>query len=190
MQAFVAVILGALLATVGGFAATQLGIWLDRSRRARSAALLCGEILAAVGTLLRLAEDAARQDTFLDQVPIRLLRAARRELDVYYRNREQLFSLRDADLRARLHSFIVRLSIPLDRLADDHARYAELCSIDPKPIQQAEALRTEMDSTFNYLIQSRHVIPELLALLQPLARTRFDAFSRIDRDGNPIDRAS
>jgi hypothetical protein len=189
MQTFVAVILGALLATIGGFAATQVGIWIDRSRRARSAALLCGEILAAVGTLLRLAEDASRQGTFLDPVPSRLLSAARREIDVYDRNRELLFSLENADLRARLHSFIVRLSIPLDRLADEHARYLELCSIVPKPAQQAEALRTEMDGIFDYLMQSRNLIPDLLALLQPLAGTRFDSYSRIDINGNPIDKS-
>jgi hypothetical protein len=188
MQTFLAVILGALLASLGGFAATQVGIWIDRSRRAQSAALLCGEILAAVGTLLRLAEDAAVRDTFLDPIPVRLLRAARREIDLYDRNRELLFSLENADLRARLHGFIIRLSIPLDRLADNHARYLELCSIGPNALLQAEGLRTEMEAIFRYLVQSRNLIPALLELLQPLARTRFDSYSHIDRDGNTIDK--
>jgi hypothetical protein len=182
-QTLMAVIVGAVLAALGGFMATQVGIWIDRSRRARNAALLSGEILAGVETLLRLAEEAALRGTFLDPLPSRLLSFARREIDVYDRNRELLFSLRNADLRARLHSFVIRLSIPLDRLADDRARYIELCSIGPAPSRQAEELRTEMDSVFRYLTKSRDLIPELLASLRPLARDRFDSYSRIDGDG-------
>jgi hypothetical protein len=85
MQTFAAVILGAVLAALGGFSATQLGIKLDRLRRGRDAALLGGEILAAVDTLLRLAEEAALQDTLFHPMPSRLLSAARREIDVYHR---------------------------------------------------------------------------------------------------------
>jgi len=190
MQTFLAVILGAVLAAVGGFAATQVGIWVDRSRRAKDAALLSGEILAGVGTLLRLAEEAALRGTFLDPLPCRLLSAARREIDVYDRNRELLFSLANANLRARLRGFIIRLSIPLDRLADGHARYVELCSIGLTPPAQAEELRNDMELIFGYLTKSRNLIPGLLASLQPLARTRFDSYSRIDKDGMLTEKSS
>ena len=91
MQALLAVILGAVVATLGGFAATQIGISIERTRRARGAALLCGEILATIGALLRLAEESVVEGTFLDPLPSRFLRAARREVDVYDRNRELLF---------------------------------------------------------------------------------------------------
>ena len=142
MQTFAAVILGAVLASLGGFSATQLGIWIDRARRGRDAALLGGEILAAVGTLLRLAEETAR------------------------------------------------LSIPLDRLADDFARYKELCRTGQPQGGQAEDLRNEMEAGFNYLTKSRHLIPGLLALLQPLAHNKFDSYSRIDQDGIPVAKSS
>jgi hypothetical protein len=189
MQTFVAVILGAFLAALGGFAATQLNIRIDRSRRAKDAALLSGEILAGVATLLRLAEEASLQGSFLDPLSSRLLSFARREIDVYDRNRELLFSLADSALRARLHSFIVRLSIPLDRLADDLPRYKELCSTNPTSSQLAAELQKEMQATFNYLMESRKMIPELLALLQPLARNKFDTYSRIDSDGILVDKS-
>jgi hypothetical protein len=182
-QTLLAVSLGAALAAIGGFAATQAGIRMDRSRRARDAALLSGEILAGVGTLLRMAEEAALRGTFLDPLPFRFLNFARREIDVYDRNRELLLNLRNADLRARLHSFVIRLSIPLDRLADDRGRYLELCSTGSVPSRQAEELRREMDATFLYLTKSRELIPDLLALLRPLAQNRFDSYSRIDSDG-------
>src|SRR5580658_7604524 len=156
MQTLLSVILGAVLAAFGGFVATRLGIRIDRSRRARDAALLGGEILAAVETLLRLAEETASQGTFLDPLPSRFLRVARREIDVYDRNRELLFSLENPDLRARLHSFVIRLSIPLDRLADDRVKYDELRTIVPVPSRQAEELREVMAATFAYLTGSRN----------------------------------
>jgi hypothetical protein len=39
MQTLLALILGAVLAAVGGFADTLVGIWIDRSRRAKDAAM-------------------------------------------------------------------------------------------------------------------------------------------------------
>jgi hypothetical protein len=160
----------------------------DRSRRAKDAAHLSGEVLAGVATLLRLAEEASLQGSFLDPLSSRFLSFARREIDVYDRNRELLFSLTDSVLRARLHSFVVRLSIPLDRLADDLARYKELYSTHPFSPSAAE-LQKEIQATFSYLMESRKMIPELLALLQPLARNKFDTYSRIDSDGILTDKS-
>ena len=185
LQTFLSVILGAILATVGGFMATQMDVRIDRSRSEREAALLSGEILAAVGTLLRHAESAALAGTFLDAMPSRFLSFARREIDLYYRNRELIFRLADPALRARLHGFVIRLSIPLDRLAEERARYIELSAAGPVTAQQAEDIRKEMEITFHYLTESRNLIPELLSLLQPLARTKFDGYSNIDSEGLP-----
>jgi hypothetical protein len=189
VHTILSIVLGAMLASLGGFAAAQMNVWVDRARRAREAALLSGEVLAAVATLLRLAEEAAREGSVLDPIPFRFLRVARKEIGIYDRNRELLFSLADPALRARLHSLIVRLSIPLERLADDHARYAELRAIGPAQSQQADAVRAEMDSAFSYLMDSRKVIPELLAVLRPLAHSKFDNYSRIGRDGALIEKS-
>ena len=185
VQTFLAVVLGAVLATVGGFAATQAAIWVDRARRARSAALLCGELLAAIGTLLGLAEAEAVEGSVLDPVPSRLLQAARREIDVYDRNREMLFSLADADLRARIHGLVVRLSIPLDRLADGQVRHRQLAAATPHCSEQADALRREIDGAFGYLMTSRLLIPDLLQILAPLAGNRLDSYGRLGADGVP-----
>ena len=49
---------------------------------------------------------------------MRMLRSARSELDIYDRNRETLFDLRDADLRARIQTLLIRLSMPLDSVIE------------------------------------------------------------------------
>src|SRR5437868_3978590 len=110
------VVVGAVLATVGGFLAMQIQAAIDGRRRQRNAALLCGEVLAAIERILTAAQPPQGDSGYLGPVTLRLLRAARREIDVYERNREHIFDLPDGDLRARVHSFVVRLSIPLDRL--------------------------------------------------------------------------
>ncbi len=52
-----AVFLGAILATVGGFAATQIEWFFERRRRERNAALFFGEVLSTLTVLLRIAND-------------------------------------------------------------------------------------------------------------------------------------
>jgi len=53
-----AVIIGAVLATLGGFAATQIEGHLRRRERERSAALLFGEVLSVIELLTNLADQA------------------------------------------------------------------------------------------------------------------------------------
>src|SRR4029078_3785178 len=50
-----AVFIGAILATIGGFAATQLEWYFERKRRERNAALFFGEVLSTLAMLMRLA---------------------------------------------------------------------------------------------------------------------------------------
>ncbi len=185
LLAFLSVVLGAVLATLGGFVATQVGVSMERRRRGRGAALLCGEVLAAIGVLLRNAEETALQGSLLDPLPSRFLRAARRELDVYDRNRELLFSIDNATLRARLHSFMVRLSIPLDRLIDDQARYLDLRAAAGTAPDRLSEIKAVMETSFQFLRESRQLIPGLLSLLRPLARNSFDTYAGIGLRGVP-----
>ena len=43
-----------------------------------------------------------------------MLRSARKEIEIYDRNREQLFDLRHADLRSRVQTLVIRLTMPLE----------------------------------------------------------------------------
>ncbi|MDB5445562.1 MAG: hypothetical protein JWQ97_879 [Phenylobacterium sp.] len=173
------VALGAVLATVGGFIATQVQAALDSRRRRRNAALLCGEVLAAVERILTAAKPPPGASATLGPVTLRLLRAARREVDVYERNREHIFDLPDADLRARVHSFVVRLSIPLDRLLDDFDRYAALRATAGLENPETVKLHDDMQEVFKMVCGSVQPIPDLLHRLKPAAGYGFEAYSRL-----------
>ena len=91
----IAVILGAILATIGGFVATMLERYLDKRERERNAALFFGEILSSLGIILRFADDTKKVGDPYGPVTMRMLLSARNELNLYDRNREIIFDLRD-----------------------------------------------------------------------------------------------
>src|ERR1700761_2737134 len=114
----IAVILGAVLATVGGFGATMLERFLDKRERQRNAALFFGEILSSLVIILRFADQTKKIGEPYGPITMRMLRSARGELDIYDRNRENIFDLNDGDLRARIQTLLIRLSMPLDGVID------------------------------------------------------------------------
>src|SRR5579864_2133002 len=116
----VAVVIGAFLATIGGFMASQIEHGVRRRERERSAALLIGEILAVLRLIIGLADQARQRGDPYGPVTMRLVRAAHREADTYDRNRETLFDLRDPSIRARIHTLLVRLTLSLDGVLDAH----------------------------------------------------------------------
>src|SRR5205809_7458268 len=98
-QTLLAVGVGAVLATIGGFIATILEARLHRRDRERTAALTFGEILASLRVLIRAAESSHGIGDPWGQLTMRLFRGARREVDAYERNRTALADLRDTNLR-------------------------------------------------------------------------------------------
>jgi hypothetical protein len=175
------VVFSALLATAGGFFATRVNAALEGRRRQVGAALLCGEVLSAMERLIRLAANRHAESAALCPVTIRLLQAARREIDLYERNREQMFSLLDPDLRARTHSFMVKVSIPLDHLFEDYKQVNAGNSTG----EAYERLTSQLETAFASLSETRQEIPALLQKLGPLARDKFQGYSKIDVTGVP-----
>ena len=98
-ETLVAVVVGALLATVSGIAANQLEAFFRRREREKAAALLFGEVLSSLRVILEGAERTRRIGRPYGPVTRRMLHAARREIDIYDRNRENLLDLREATLR-------------------------------------------------------------------------------------------
>jgi hypothetical protein len=113
-ETLAAIVIGAILATASGMLATQFEAWLRRRERERDAALLFGEVFSTLHILLGNAEASRLQGDPWGPVTIRILHGARKEIDVYDRNRERLYDLRSANLRARVHSLMVRMAMPLD----------------------------------------------------------------------------
>ncbi len=188
-----AVILGALLATASGFLATQLEAWFRRRERERNAALLFGELLSTIALLLGIADDTRATGDPYGPVTMRMLRAARREIDVYDRNREQLYDLRDAETRAKLHTLVLRLTLPIDGVFDTAREIASARAILASP-RTAKAVRdatverlAELDALqsggFDFVIENADSIGALIAKLRPIARDSFENYGRLRAAG-------
>ncbi|MHB8529009.1 MAG: hypothetical protein ACYC8V_05790 [Caulobacteraceae bacterium] len=156
----VAVVVGAVLATVSGIAATMLENSFARRRRERDAALLFGEVLSTLTVLLDIANRARGRGEPYGPVTMRLLAAARRELDIYERNREALVEIRTGRLRLDVHSLMVRLSISIDGLLD------------------AGASTENRDQAFEFMIGYAREIGPVMERLAKLRGEPFDAFMR------------
>jgi hypothetical protein len=136
-QTFVAVGLGAILATLGGFIATLLEARLRRRERERTAALVFGEILASLRVLIRAVEDTHGRGDPFGPLTLRLLRGVRREVDAYERSRLALSDLRSTELRLSLHAVMIRITLAVDGILEAHSdadrqgSYSYLLSLAP-----------------------------------------------------------
>ena len=187
-----AVVLGAVLATVGGFTATRLEEILRRRERERGAALLFGAILAALEQITIFAEDSRGHGDPYGPVTLRLLRAARRETEVYDRNRESLYDLRDGALRARIHALMVRLTLALDGVFDATAALdltlaaaGGLADTDPgkaDALARLDELLKHRQTAFDFAMETVAETKPLMSVLQPLAGQPLDAHAEVVRN--------
>jgi hypothetical protein len=166
-----AVVLGALLATVSGLVATQFEAHLRRREREHDAALLFGEILYTLEVLIKRADAARGQGEPYGRITIRLLNAVRRELDIYDRNRETLYHLRDGGLRLRMHTLMVRLSLGVDAVRDPHDALQSL--IASAPDGSADELATARERGFEFLMETAAEIADLMKTLSRRAGRGF-----------------
>jgi hypothetical protein len=185
-----AVVLGAVLATLGGFAATQMERIVGRQERERSAALLFGEVLATLAVILELAGETHGRGDPYGPVTMRLLRSARREMDIYERNRERLFDLRDGELRARIHTAMVRLSVPFDGVFDTTREVAELenrvlaAGMSSTETDARRAMLCERrEAAFEFALEAAAQLQPFIVQLEPLARHSFQGLGEIARGG-------
>ena len=167
----VAVVIGAALATLGGVLAGQVEHYLERRERERNAGLLFGEILAALNMIVQLAGEARGRGDPFGPITMRILKAAQRETQIYDRNRELLFAVRDAPLRARTHILLLQISLTLDAVFEAFAAIGE----------RADSL-AELEASFDFLQELGQDIPALLSKYRRIAKYSFEAH---DRDANP-----
>lgn len=159
-----ALVLGAFLATISGLIANVAEAHLRRLERERAAALLLGEVFSTLKVLLDGAEDARSRPPPYGPFTRRMLHAARRELDIYDRNRESLVDLRDAKLRADTHRLAIRLGMPLDGLRDSFSGEGGPPDDDAR------------DRAFSFMMMTADQIPPLVKRLGVVARHSFDHF--------------
>jgi hypothetical protein len=176
---FMGVVVGAVLATMGGLVGGQIENRLNRKARQRSAALLFGEILAGLRLILRLANETRGRGDPYGPVTMRITKAALRETQVYDRNRETLFSVDDAKLRTETHILLAQLSLTIeaamegweelktlqkDGAADDNS--------DAAARQRAEII-TGLANSFDFIMELHSELTPLIAQYERLAGQSF-----------------
>jgi len=169
-----AVVLGAVLATLGGFVATQLEGYFRRRERERGSALLFGELLTVIALLLKMADESRSRGEPYGPLTMRLLRGVQRETETYDRNRESLYDLRDGTLRARIHTLMVRITLTIEGVFEAHDALALLKSagdpIDADAKVRAAAMDASRQGSFDFLIETSSQLAPLVAVLQPLSK--------------------
>jgi len=174
-ETLLGVIIGAVLASVGGLVSGRFEQHLRRRERERSAAQLFGEILAALKLILRMANEARGRGDPYGAITLRFLKAAERETQIYERNRETLFDVRDATLRARTHLLLLQIILTLDsffELTQAIAAGAEPATLRPSGAAPDGDPR---DGPFGFLMELHALIPPLLTAYETIARQTFDA---------------
>jgi hypothetical protein len=182
----VAVVAGAVLAIVGGFVSGRLENIVARRDRERSAALMFGEILTALRIIIEFADRARGHGDPYGPVTLRMIKAAQREAATYDRNREALFDLSDAQLRARIHVLLVRLTLSFDGVMDATDYLERLDLQDAKNadlLADRRALYTEdRQGAFDFALELTAEIPALLTALSRITRYDFDAHDTVARE--------
>jgi hypothetical protein len=186
-----AIIIGAVLATAGGLLATWIERHIERRQREMNAALFFGEMLSTLEVLLEFGAQARTIGDPYGPITLRMLRAARREIDIYDRNRESLFFLSNAHLRARIHTIILRLSMPLDSVFDftqeiamTEAHLKALPSGDPdraEVVKRIEDLRQRRDTGFDFVTETAKQLKPAIADLEPIAHQSFSQLAQVAR---------
>lgn len=111
---FVAMIIGAFLASTGGFLVTWLLDRLARKRQERSIALVCLDLVASLTVLTTLAKDARARGNPYGPYTVRLVRTCMRDLSVYERNRERIADISDPDVRAEIYQCMARITLAVE----------------------------------------------------------------------------
>ena len=188
-----AVFLGALLATIGGFAATQLEWIIERRRRERNAALFFGEVLSTLNIVLGYAASTKKIGEPYGPITMRFLRSSLAEIEIYNRNRESLYDLRSAELRARIHTLILRIGMPVDGVFDasnaidtieSHLRTQTLSEAERKDLQsRLVKLNETRENSFEFIMENTEQLKSVIAALEPVAHFSFGHLERVVQSG-------
>ena len=187
-----AVFLGALLATIGGFGATQLEWILERRRRERNAAIFFGELLTTLNIILTIAGETRGVGDPYGPITLRMLRSAVKEVEIYNRNRETLFDLRDAEMRARIHTLVLRIVMPADGVFDatneivnvqGQLRAPGLSDADRAELTaRLEKLHDTRISAFDTVLESSQLLKSVVKQLEPIAKYSYENIDKVVRN--------
>jgi hypothetical protein len=176
----VGVAVGALLATMGGLVGGQIENRLNRKERENSAALLFGEILAALRLIIDLADETRGRGEPYGPVTLRVLKAAHRETIIYDRNRETLFAIRDPRLRANAHVLLLQISLTLEAVME------AADALKTATGAEAEVAIGQRADSFDYLLELHGRLPPLIAQFEAIAGQSFNIPELLLRQPRPV----
>jgi hypothetical protein len=187
-----AVVLGAVLATLGGFVATQMEWYLEQRRRERNAALFFGEVLSTLNILLDFAASSTKIGDPYGPITLRLFRSVLGEVEIYNRNRESLYDLKNVELRTRIHTLVLRVSMAIDGVFDTSNTIVELqrqidgSTTSPeergKLEQRIGRLNENRQSSYEFVLESAEQLKSVIRMLEPIAHFSADEIERAVRN--------
>lgn len=180
LDTLLAVMIGALLATLGALVAEMIQDRLGRRRRQREAARFFGEVLLSINEIFDLACESRNVGEPWGIYTQKLYETAEREGGIYLRNRERLFDICDMALRFDLHRHMLRLTGPIStivqqsekidavqaRLDEDSALTEQARAVLVDRRARLEAFRAGGLST---ALEARAAASGILKRLEPLA---------------------
>ena len=178
-----AIVLGSIMATMGALAATQIEWRVERRRREQHAAVFFGEVLATLLAVLRIAKRVKGIGDPYGPVTMRMLRQALQEIGIYDRNRENLYAIQNAGLRARIHTSVLRISSPLNGIFDttEEVRAGRIRLRTPGlPQEERDEIETRIleltemrEGAFEFMERTALEIDALVKDLEPVAGHSF-----------------
>ena len=172
---FIAILLGAFLASAGGFFVTWLLDHMERRRQERSIALVCLDLLTSLSVMTHLANGARGRGDPFGPFTMRLVRGCLRDLDVYERNRERIADIADPNVRAEIYQCMTRLTLSLDGILSEHELIVKIDQslLELRPVSEQSKIgglvkeRDERagrrDSSFDFMLDTIRDLGEPLA---------------------------
>jgi hypothetical protein len=121
-----------------------------------------------------------------------MLRSAVKEVDIYNRNRETLFDLRNAELRARIHTLVLRIVMPADGVFDTTNEIGHVLSLLKSPgltlddraelDERLERLKASRVSAFDTVVESSAQLKSVVRELEPIAKYSYENLDKVVRN--------
>jgi hypothetical protein len=163
---FFAMLLGAFLASLGGFSVAWVLDRLERKREERSTALVMLDLLTSLNVMTNLARDARGRGDPYGPLTMRLITGCRRDLEVYERNRERIADITDPAVRSQIYTCMTRITMAIEgvlaetdsiRAIDDTAHDARARGNSDKLdnlARERDARTVRRDASFDFMVTS------------------------------------
>lgn len=180
---FFAILLGAFLASAGGFFVTWLLDRMERKRQERSIALVCLDLMASLSVMTDLANGSRGRGDPYGPFTMRLVRGCHRDIDVYERNRERIADISDPEIRAEIYQCMTRMTLALDGILSETDDIAKIDETLAEQLDLSDAKREDLkrqrdervwrrDGSFDFMMDTIKSLGEPLAgKLRAIAKT-------------------